>query len=164
MFPLFNLSILDRVIESIKKSATEGLEMDELSGCFLLDVTVKGDKVEVYADADEGIKFSQCQKLSRHIEAYLDESLLIGEKYALVVSSPGAEKPLILFRQYPRNVGRTMEFKMKDETVITGKMLSVENQDINIEIQGKKKKEVELKVIPFEEIAEAKVIITFSKK
>ena len=79
--------------EQITKIAKERFESEDLQDCFLLAIEQNGKKLEVYVDTDEGIKFWQCQKLSRAIEEHLDESGVLGEDYTLEVSSPGIDSP-----------------------------------------------------------------------
>ena len=55
--------------------------------------------MEIYLDSDTGITFQQCQKMSRHIEANLDEEQWFGQKYAPEVSSQALVSRL-LHRQY----------------------------------------------------------------
>ena len=66
--------------------------------------------------------------------------------FALEVSSPGVEEPLILNRQYVKNIGRTVEVILNDEAVFTGMMKEVTDKDILIEwTAGKGKKAMEIK-------------------
>jgi len=163
MFPLFNLSILDKLIEKINTITEERFKEVDLSDCFLVEIVPSKNKLEVFIDSDEGVKFWQCQKLSRHIESYLDESEVLGSKYILEVSSPGADKPLRFRRQYPRNIGRTISVTKVDGIILEGKLLEVTDIDISIEIKGPKKKEVKVERIKFEEIDKTIILITFSK-
>ena len=122
--------------EQITKIAKERFESEDLQDCFLLAIEQNGKKLEVYVDTDEGIKFWQCQKLSRAIEEHLDESGVLGEDYTLEVSSPGIDKPLQLQRQYPRNIGRELEVTLNNGSeegeIVTGKLLEVNEESILI--------------------------------
>lgn len=154
---------MDKLIEKITSISEERFRDEDLNDCFIVDIIVNGSKIEVFIDSDPGVTFKQCQRLSRSIEAYLDESTIIGSKYILEVSSPGIDRPLKFKRQYPRNVGRKIELTKIDGTVITGKMTTVESNFITIEIAGKKKKEVTKVDVPFDEIEKTKILVTFSK-
>ena len=94
---------MTKIEEEIRKVAEVRFSEEDLADCFILEIILKDKRVEVFADTDDGIKFWQCQKLSRAIEEYLDTSQVLGEAYTIEVSSPGVDKPLQLFRQYPRN-------------------------------------------------------------
>jgi ribosome maturation factor RimP len=77
---------------------------------FLIDVGVRhergGKLVQVFADTDKGITIEECALISRELSAALDRDDVIDGSYRLEVSSPGADRPLKLLRQYRKNVGR----------------------------------------------------------
>jgi len=145
LFPLFIYTDtykgynLSKIIEKIEAIAQERFKEADLSDCFIVEIELNNSKLEVYIDTDDGVKFWQCQKLSRAIEAYLDESLALGEKYTIEVSSPGTSRPLKFKRQYPRNVGRKVEIKLKDRTKIKGKLIEVNDDSLTVESKGKGK-------------------------
>ncbi len=65
--------------------------------------------LQIFVDTDSGITIGQCADLSRELAARLDELNVLDEPYELEVSSPGIDKPLTMFRQYKKNVGRTFK-------------------------------------------------------
>jgi len=154
----------DSILEQIKQVATERFAEEDLSDCFLLDINQVGKKLEVFIDTDDGVKFWQCQKLSRAIEAHLDEAGVLGEDYLLEVSSPGIDKPLQLKRQYPRNIGRELEITMAEDVVVTGKLLEVRGDEILIKAKGAKKGMFKEKSIAFADIITTKVLVSFKSK
>jgi len=163
MFPLFNLYPLDKFIKKISSISEERFKEADLNDCFLVDIILKGSKLEVFIDSDDGVKFWQCQKLSRTIEAYLDESKIIGDKYILEVSSPGIERPLKFIRQYNRNIGRNIETKLADGNIISGKLIEINDEGLIIESTGSNKKELVRNNINFDDVVQSKILITFSK-
>lgn len=152
------------IIEKIGEIAEVQFKEAELNGCFLIEVIQNGKKLEVYIDSDEGVKFRQCQKFSRAIESYLDTELILGEDYTLEVSSPGVDRPLKFKRQYPRHLGRKLEITLAEEKMVTGKFMEFEDDELTIRVQGAKKGQFKKMKIKFEEIVEAKVLVSFSKK
>ena len=153
-------------------------EEPDWTDCFLIELTISPLKaVEVIIDADEGVNFDQCRKLSRFIENWLDGvdeanpqgtgKGILGEDYTLEVSSPGVSRPLKFVRQYPKNVGRTLEVLNTEGVVIEGVLTAVDAEKITLELEeirkeGKKKiKETIVKDIPFEKIKRAIVVIKF---
>ena len=154
---------LNNLIEKITAIAEERFKESDLSDCFIVDIVPNNKKLDVFIDTDEGVKFWQCQKLSRAIEAYLDESLDLGESYTLEVSSPGITRPLMFKRQYPRNVGRKVEIMLKDRTKIKGKLTEVKEDEIIVESKGQKKRDIIINNIQFDDIEKTKVLISFSK-
>lgn len=162
-FPLFVIAMKpERQIQSWVEAR---LQEPEWQRYFFLDIQVTGGKkVEVYLDGDEGITLAACRDISRYLEGLLDESGLLGEDYTLEVSSPGATRPLRLLRQYNKHTGRTLEFTLTNGEKVSGELLKVVEEDIliteTVKVKGKKKEFVE-RSIPFAEIQESNVKLSF---
>jgi ribosome maturation factor RimP len=160
-FLFVQTSIMNSEIETrIAQLLDEKYATDEaFADCFTVEITLKpGQNLYVFADSDSGMTFEKCQKLSRHLEAHLDTNGWLGEQYVLEVSSPGIGRPLKFVRQYVRNIGRTVQVTLKDNTEQTGLLRAVEAEHIVIEQQviekeGNKKKKVTLEIpLTFENI------------
>ena len=116
-------------------------------------------------DGDNGVTVQDCIKISRAIEHNLDRDEL---DFALEVASAGATPPLVLPRQYKKNVGRKMEVKTSEAT-IAGNLTAATDDGIVLEWKtrepkpiGKGKHTVQKKQeIDFSDIKEAKVILKF---
>lgn len=141
---------------------------EAFSDCFLVEIKHSGKKLEVFIDSDGTMDFEKCRAISRHIEQdYLDVEQPMGESYTLEVSSPGVGRPLKFYRQYPKNVGRTLEVTLDDGEKYTGKLLRVNPNDITLEAkvrrqEGKRKKTVvEETEIAFDAIKKSIVKISF---
>jgi ribosome maturation factor RimP len=95
------------------------LPIIEQSGAFLVDISVRksnvGHLVEIFIDTDSGITTDRCAEISRQIGKEIDAVNIFEKRYHLVVSSPGIDRPLKLPRQYPRNIGRTLRVKHRQE-------------------------------------------------
>ena len=132
---------------------------------FLVHIKVKpGHIIRVYIDGDQGLPIKQCTSFNRRLYKAIEEAAWFPEgDFALEVSSPGVEEPLILNRQYVKNIGRTVEVILNDEAVFTGVMKEVTDKDILIEwTAGKGKKATkESMLIPFENIKSTIVQIQF---
>ena len=126
-----------------------------------------GGKLEIFMDSDSSMTFQKCQRMSRHLEAHIDEAQWLGEKYTLEVSSPGVGNPLKLKRQYVKNIGRKLEVKQVDGGKIEGILVTVDNDTISLEGKvrrkvGKKKVTEEVtSTIAFDNIKTAKVKVSF---
>jgi ribosome maturation factor RimP len=136
--------------------------------CFLIELKLHpNNKLEIFLDSDTGLTLERCQQISRYLEAYLDESGLLGEKYTLEVSSPGVSRPLQLIRQYPKHIGRKLKVKLKDNREIEGVLEAANEQSITLESKvvekdGKKKKRLKVSTeVPFDDIREALVQVSF---
>lgn len=170
--PFFCIPIesISRVKKHVKTHIVDLLEKkfaeEAYASLFLIDVTTneKSQFIRVYIDGDQGVKFSDCQHISRYLEEYLDENPDVGEKYTLEVSSPGVKRPLQQLRQYAQHVGRTLKIKWKDGTNTSAKLVSIDGETILLETlpDKKKKKEIEQFSTTLEEIDEALVKISFN--
>ena len=132
---------------------------------FLVHIKVKpGHIIRVYIDGDQGLPIKQCTSFNRRLYKAIEEAAWFPEgDFALEVSSPGVDEPLILNRQYVKNIGRTVEVILNDEAVFTGVLKEVTDKDILIEwTAGKGKKATqESMLIPFENIKSTIVQIQF---
>jgi ribosome maturation factor RimP len=151
-------------VDRVTKLVEEKLEGTDM---FIVELSVKpGNKIEILVDRDSGLALEDCLSVSRHVEGNLDREL---EDYSLDVSSPGVGKPLKLKRQYVKNVGRTVNVKRTDGTIVEGILVSSDEEKIVVhtrtkeEVEGKKgKKWVERdEEITFDTITETKIVISF---
>lgn len=157
----------------IEKFVLEKLEEPGFEDYYLLEVKYNpaNKKVEVFLDSDSGLTLGTTSKINRYLQGRIDEEGFLGEKYILDVSSPGIGKPLILARQYVKNIGRKIEVHTTEEgknVKTKGILTKVEAEkgivvqfDIK-EKQGKKKivKTIE-KEIAFDAIDKAVIKISF---
>ena len=157
--------MLEKKIEKLINQAINELEYED---CFLVDLKVNNTKVEIYLDSDSSITFEKCRKVSRIIEAVLDEKQWFGEKYTLNVSSAGVGMPLTMTRQYLKNIGRDIEIKTETEKH-KGELTAATDESVTITFEetikeGKKKKKIETTLeIPRSEIKESKIKVSFKK-
>jgi ribosome maturation factor RimP len=138
----------------------------ENENIFLVDVNVKGNpgnqKIQVFIDGDQYVDVEACSNISRKLSAELEERDIIEGRYVVEVSSPGADKPLKLFRQYKKHVGRELEVVTKENRKYQGRLLETGDNEIELSISsGKVRKEInsETLKLSFEEIDNSKVVI-----
>ena len=132
------------------------------NGAFLVELELKPNNIIVaYVDSDKGLSIDQIKMINRQIESDLDRD---DEDFNLTVSSPDLNRPLKIWRQYKKNIGRDLKVKFKDRQE-EGMLEKVETDYLVLSIPNKKKSapNVELE-IQFADIAEAKVAIRFKKK
>lgn len=158
-----------KVDERIADWLEEKFLEPELESCFLIEVkeSQSGRKLEVYVDCDEGVNFDTCRLLSRYLEDKLETSNTVRDNYILEVSSPGATRPLVLLRQYPKHIGRKLKVKLNTGEELEGVLTEVSDTHILLERrikekQGKKKinKKIESE-IEFNAIESSKVKLSF---
>ena len=66
------------------------------------------------AAGERAVTIEDCAAASRHLEAWLDGSGVLGERYVLEVSSPGMERPLRRLSQWARFVGRAADVRLPE--------------------------------------------------
>lgn len=143
--------------------------IDELNnGTFLVDVNISiGNKILIEIDnSNGGASIKDCLSVSRNVEHNLDREI---EDFELEVSSAGLLKPFKVMQQYHKNIGKEVKVVLTPIGSIEGKLLQVDDEKILIEtsekvkIEGKKKKELVVKQeeIPFNQIKETKIILSF---
>ncbi len=102
---------------------------------FLVDVKVSPqNKITVHVDGDNGVSVSDCVKISKHIEKFLDRDTI---DFELEVSSADIGKPLRLIRQYHKNIGRALKVLTNDEKIKKGILSKVEEKGIEIALFSK---------------------------
>lgn len=133
---------------------------------FLVDVFVKGNsgnqKIQVFIDGDQYVDIDECSKISRKLTSELEEKDIIEGRYVVEVSSPGADRPLKMFRQYKKHVGRELEVLTKEKQKYQGTLLMAGDEDIELSIKSRKVKHAinsETLRLSFEEIDNSKVVI-----
>lgn len=132
---------------------------------FLVDF-VKDPKTNEYSfivDGTEAVKLSELAHISRLISRQIDEHILDDNAFRYQVTTPGADKPLVMPKQYFKHVGRTLSCQLLDETELEGEIKEVTEKFITLEIPGNKKKKIEstTQTVEFEQIKEAKIKLKF---
>lgn len=123
--------------------------------------------LSISLDTDEGIKIDICAWISRKLNRFLEEEDPLDFPFRLEVSSPGVGRPLLVHRQYLKNVGRKIKVVLIDGDTRSGKLISADDAGIVVEpSRSKKKKKGETEVpknfeITFENIKEAIIEISF---
>lgn len=150
--------------ERVKELLEIGLE--ENPSLFLIDFTMGADNsIHVVIDGDNGVTVDDCIKISRAIEHNLDRE---EEDFSLEVASSGATAPLIMPRQYHKNIGRFLEVQTVDDKY-EAKLTEVNGVGIVLEWKTREPKPVgkgkvtvqKKKELNFPEIIKAKVVLKF---
>ncbi len=140
--------------------------LEERPSLFLIDFSVTdANKITVILDGDQGVTLQDCIDVSRAIEHNLDRE---EHDFSLEVTSAGATSPLKMSRQYHKNIGRTLRVKT-GETTFEAPLTQVLEDRIVLEWEAREPKKIgkgketviKREEIPFSDIKEAMVIITF---
>ncbi|TDD96553.1 ribosome assembly cofactor RimP [Flavobacterium cellulosilyticum] len=133
---------------------------------FLIDLTITDNfKIIVTLDDDNGVVLQDCIDISRAVENNLDRE---EQDFSLEVASVGVGSPLKMVRQYIKNVGRTLIVKLETET-IEAELVEANDNFIILSWKAREPKKLgkgketvqKIKEIPYTEIKEAIVTVTF---
>lgn len=114
-------------------------------GYELVRVMMRGDTrktLQVMAERKDrrGMTTDDCEKLSATISAVLDVHDPIKERYALEVSSPGIDRPLMKAEDFARYVGFDAKIDLKEmidgRRHLNGILKDATDKDVTIELEG----------------------------
>lgn len=141
--------------------------LDTRSDLFLVDLKISpSSDITVILDGDQGVSLQDCLDASRAVEFNLDREV---HDFGLQVMSAGLSEPLVSPRQFRKNIGRSIDVLLADDSQLEGELVNVDDEKIVIRLEyrrpklvGKGKEDVvEDKEIPYSEIKKALVVIKF---
>lgn len=143
--------------------------MEGFPSLFVVDWSLSPDNdIKVCLDGDQGVDIESVIAISRAIEHHPDMDR-DREDFSLSVSSPGADAPLKLPRQYVKHMGRELKVATNAGEELAGTLTEVRNDGITLEWTAREPKPVGkgkhtvtyTKEVPFADIKKAKVVIKF---
>jgi len=135
---------MNKITETVKTLARPIVEEH---GCELWDVEYLKEAgswfLRVYIDHKDGISISQCESVSRRLDAVLDEHEdLIPGSYTFEVSSAGAERRLRRPSDFERFAGRLVEVKLykprDGRKAFVGDLAGSNDGGVELEISGQR--------------------------
>lgn len=136
----------------------------ESLGIEIVRVRVMGGRrqiVQIMAEREDGLMdVEDCARLSRALGAVLEEVDPIPGEYVLEVSSPGIDRPLTALHHFARWEG--FEAKIELDRLVEGRkrfrgeLAGVDEDNVLIDLEG----EEDTAVLPFDWIADAKLVLT----
>lgn len=153
----------------ISKALVEDLVKQKIEGTdiYIVDITISpSNKITIEIDKPDGILITDCLAVSRQVEGNLDREK---EDFELMVSSPGIDQPFKILKQYQKYIGKKVSTKTTNGHKYTGILEEAKEEQIKISEEVKEKvpgksKKISVKkeyIIPFNEIKETKLVITF---
>lgn len=139
----------------------------EADGAYIVELKVSADnKINVTVDHYDGIPISYCIEISRLIESNLDREV---EDFELEVASAGIGQPFKVYKQYIKNINRDIEVVLPDGKKMKGILTSADENGFTmtceekVKIEGKKKKELQIKqyMFNFDSVKQVKDIVSF---
>src|ERR1700730_4128876 len=86
-------------------------------------------------DSARGVSLDDCERVSHVVGAVLDAYDPIAGRYALEVSSPGAERPLRTDAEWRAAIGRRINVRMRSgdaEMVVEGRLLRLDDASADV--------------------------------
>ena len=140
----------------------------EAAGFRLVRLRLMGAKtktLQVMAERPDGkMAAEDCAALSRHLSEILEAADPIEGAYELEVSSPGIDRPLTIREDYARYAGHQARLELL--TAVNGRkrfkgmLIGLDANDVLVDVTGREDEDGERIRIPFNEIADAKLILT----
>jgi len=134
---------------------------------FLVEVEIsKSGVISVFIDSNESVTISDCSKASR----FLQEKIVdLTEKYQLIVSSSGLDRPLKISEQFKKNIGKEVSVLLKNGEKKIGILSSYSSDFLGLQIVKVKKKkdnsnaENEELLFSNNDISKVKVLVSFKQ-
>lgn len=151
------MSLVNNLTELLTPAVTR-------AGFVLEEVTVtpvgKRRLVAVVVDCeDRNPSLDEVTVVSKEVSAILDNYTQMGEMpFTLEVTTPGIDRPLTLGRHWKKNIGRLVKITPKTGEKYIGRIASVKDNAVTIEMKGKESK------ISFAEISRAQIEVEFNRK
>jgi ribosome maturation factor RimP len=149
---------------AVKDLVDEALALNE--SLYLIELSISvNNKIQVIVDGDNGVALSECMRISRNINNNLDRE---EEDFSLEVATPDIAHPLIVKRQYIKNLNRILKVETSEEK-FEGTLVEADEDKIVLnwkarepKLIGKGKVTVQkTATIEYKDIKEAKVKIVF---
>jgi ribosome maturation factor RimP len=113
---------------TIQKQIEEQLAEREPDVEVLL-TELRGDTIELYIDHPEGVTLDICERVTLSLPE-------LREDYALTVSSPGIERPLVKPEHFQRFVGSSARIRTSEprdgRRTFTGELVGAGNEEVTI--------------------------------
>ncbi len=111
-------------------------------------------------DSASGVSLDDCERVSHAVGAVLDAYDPIAGRYALEVSSPGAERPLRTELEWQSALGRRVNVRVRSgdaELVVEGRLLHLD--DTSVEIEARDRNRRRLTAVPRADVIAARIVV-----
>ncbi|MDQ6847105.1 MAG: ribosome maturation factor RimP [Candidatus Dormibacteraeota bacterium] len=111
-------------------------------------------------DSVQGVSLDDCERVSHAVGAVLDAYDPIAGRYALEVSSPGAERPLRTELEWQSAVGRRVNVRVRSgdaEIIVEGRLLHLD--DTSVEIEARDRNRRRLTTLPRADVIAARIVV-----
>jgi ribosome maturation factor RimP len=111
-------------------------------------------------DSSTGVSLDDCERVSHAVGAVLDAYDPIAGRYALEVSSPGAERPLRSEEEWQGAVGRRVNVRLRSgdaEMIVEGRLLHLD--DASVEIEARDRNRRRLTTVARADVIAARIVV-----
>ncbi len=137
-------------------------------GYRLVRIKISGEAgctVQIMAERPDGsMQIEDCEAISRALSPVLDVADPIERAYRLEISSPGIDRPLVRRSDFERFTGHLVKIEMavalKGRKRFRGVLAGVEGSSVRLRRDDAKADEENDILLPMEEIAEARLVLT----
>ena len=93
--------------------------------------------VRLFVYGENGVTIDECARLSRIVGDIIDEAGLYEDGYALEVSSPGLDRPLLTPRDYRYRIGETVRVEFQGARPrLTGEVMAVNGEQVAFKVDN----------------------------
>jgi ribosome maturation factor RimP len=138
-------------------------------GFELVDVRKRGSRgrtvLQVRVDRENaspgrGVTADDCATVSRALEAWFDETGVLGDRYVLEVSSPGIERPIRFRKHWERYIGHDIRLRLRGRGGVKATIVRVLDEN---EVVLRLATGGEEQVVPMKEACDAVLVVDWSK-
>jgi ribosome maturation factor RimP len=124
-----------------------------------------GLTVQIMAERPDGsMTIGDCEAVSRALSPVLDAKDPIEQPHRLEISSPGLDRPLVRRSDFDRHAGHVAKVEMarmiEGRKRFRGTLLGTEGDAVRLRRDDAKKDEQQEFLLPIEDMAEAKLVLT----
>ena len=109
-------------------------------GFDLVDLKKRGSlnhaRLQIRIDRPGGVTVDDCASVSRGLEAWLDDTELLGPHYVLEVSSPGIERPIRWAEHWRRFVGEDVKVRLAGVGRVRATILGVQSDRVTLKLEN----------------------------
>lgn len=117
--------------------------------------------LRLFIDSPGGVTLDDCERVSNAVGTVLDAYDPIAGRYALEVSSPGAERPLRTEAEWQAAVGRRVNVRLRAsetaELVVEGKLLHLDETSLDVEARDRNRRR--LHTLPRADVIAARIVV-----
>jgi ribosome maturation factor RimP len=140
------------IVKEVEQKITPLVEAEHMELVDVQYVPEQGKKVlRIFLDKEGGVHLADCEKMSRLIGAFLDQTDLVPESFVLEVSSPGLDRVLKKEKDFVRFIGHkakiTVYAPIDGQRNFIGNILEAGNNSVTVDDATGKKVSLSLDII-----------------